>query len=363
MTQAGFRAALLSAMTGLALAGCAPGTDPAGGPSVGASNSEDAAVARAASPGDLAARDVESPEVFQATDEALWDGRPSLGGVWVASPDAVDPERVVIRNAANGNFVIGALFRRERMNPGPALQISSDAAAALGILAGAPTKIEVVALRRSTDAAPPPAEAPAPEEAVAAAAPEPAPEAADDDIGAAAVAAIDRSEALPPAAEDEVAADASDAPAAAPELAAAAPDVPVEPEKPIRKKRKWFWQKNRVEEPIPAALPAIEATQLPAPEGVAASPAEAAEVTEAALPTVAAPASGDGMIQIGIFSIEANAQRAVDMLGKAGVTAHVLTETAKGKTFWRVVAGPGADMAMLGKVKAAGFADAYYVKG
>ncbi len=29
----------------------------------------------------LVERDVEAPEVFQATDMGLWDGRPSLGGV------------------------------------------------------------------------------------------------------------------------------------------------------------------------------------------------------------------------------------------------------------------------------------------
>ncbi|MEI2707315.1 MAG: hypothetical protein V9E89_19220 [Ilumatobacteraceae bacterium] len=93
-------------------------------------------------------RDVEAPNVFQVTEEALWDGRPSLGGVWVASPDTKDPERVIMRNPANGKFVIGALFRRERDNPGPKLQISSDAAAALGMLAGAPAKLSITALRR-----------------------------------------------------------------------------------------------------------------------------------------------------------------------------------------------------------------------
>ncbi len=96
----------------------------------------------------LVDRDVEAPEVFQTTDSALWDGRPSLGGVWVASPDAEDPERVILRNPANGNFVIGALFRRERDNPGPKLQISSDAAEALGVLAGQPVQVSVTALRR-----------------------------------------------------------------------------------------------------------------------------------------------------------------------------------------------------------------------
>ena len=45
-----------------------------------------------------------------------------------------EPERVIIRNQQNGQFVIGALFRRERETPGPRLQVSSDAAAALEML-------------------------------------------------------------------------------------------------------------------------------------------------------------------------------------------------------------------------------------
>ena len=94
-------------------------------------------------------RDVESPDIFQATDDGLWDGRPSLGGVWVAHPDVVDPERAIIRNKANGKFVIGALFRRERENPGPKYQVSSDAAQALGMLAGQPAKLNVTALRKA----------------------------------------------------------------------------------------------------------------------------------------------------------------------------------------------------------------------
>lgn len=107
----------------------------------------------------LVERDVEAPEIFEATAEGLWDGRPSLGGVWVAHPDVTDPERVIIRNDENGRFVIGALFRRERNNPGPDLQLSSDAAAAIGALAGDPTMLNVTALRReevadTADAAP-----------------------------------------------------------------------------------------------------------------------------------------------------------------------------------------------------------------
>lgn len=97
-------------------------------------------------------REVEAPDVFQATEDGLWDGRPSLGGVWVAYPGVKDPERVVIRNLSNNKTVIGALFRRERDTPGPKLQLSSDAAQTLGMVAGQPTRMSVIALR--TEAVP-----------------------------------------------------------------------------------------------------------------------------------------------------------------------------------------------------------------
>jgi len=92
-------------------------------------------------------KDVEAPEVFQKTSKALWDGRPSLGGVWVAHPDNTKPERVIIRNKANGKFVIGALFNRERSLPGPPFQLSSDAAVAIGATAGTTLDISVTAMR------------------------------------------------------------------------------------------------------------------------------------------------------------------------------------------------------------------------
>ena len=98
----------------------------------------------------LVERDIEAPDIVNISEAGLWDGRPSLGGIWVAHPDAKDPEKVIIRNPQNGKFVIGALFRREREFSGPSLQLSSDAADALGILAGQPTNVSVVALRRQS---------------------------------------------------------------------------------------------------------------------------------------------------------------------------------------------------------------------
>lgn len=300
----------------LALAGCVEGGKNSGG-------SATSVTATPASSVRLVDRDVEAPEVFQVTDSGLWDGRPSLGGVWVASSDAKDPERVIIRNQANGKFVIGALFRRERENPGPKLQISSDAAAALGMLAGQPAELNVTALRREEPAAAAPA------------ATAPILDAAEtvetETLAATAAAAIDS-------------ADAS---------AAAAPVAPA----PVEKKRPW-WKKK------PAEVEAVVVAETDSAAPVA-TPAATPAAAPAARPAAPAPASGKSLIQLGIFSVEANAKRAADMVTKAGAPAEVRREESKGKAYWRVVAGPAATpadrAALMAKVKGLGFADAYFV--
>jgi hypothetical protein len=283
-------ALLLSAL--MVLAACQPGQNPFARKSAG-EGSETAAPARSVK---LVDRDVEAPEVFQVTDQALWDGRPSLGGVWVASSDAVDPERVILRNPANGKFVIGALFKREAFNPGPKLQISSDAAEALGLLAGQPAEISVTALRREevapeTDAAKPLLDAN--ETVTAEATAEDAPATGTTDIAAVATTALDEAEGT----------------------ATSTPPAP------------------SITATAPAAAPA---------------------------PAVTPAAAGDITIQIGIFSVEANANRAVETLQKAGVSATSRKETTQGKTWWSVTAtGSGDRAALLTKVKGLGFADAY----
>ncbi|WP_066705372.1 SPOR domain-containing protein [Celeribacter ethanolicus] len=233
----------------------------------------------------LVERDVEAPDVFQVTDKGLWDGRPSLGGVWVAHSDVTDPERVIIRNETNGKFVIGALFKREATAPGPGIQVSSDAAEALGMLAGSPVELNVTALRREEVAQEPETVATIAETETIAAAP------LDDPIADAAAAL-----------------DAMDAPAA---------------------------------QATPAAKPAAPA----APK--------------------AASALDKPFLQIGIFSVEANAKRTVDMLGSQGIVAMVKPGTSNGKSFWRVIVGPAGSSAerkaLLEKVKKAGFTDAYAV--
>jgi rare lipoprotein A len=94
--------------------------------------------------------DVTAPEAFSITDMAIWDGRPTFGGVWIAYPDIEQPERVRIRNDAAGKVVIGALYKRERDFPGPKIELSADAALALGAQAGTPIELTIVALRRKT---------------------------------------------------------------------------------------------------------------------------------------------------------------------------------------------------------------------
>jgi len=223
-------------------------------------------------------RDIEAPEVFEATEPGLWDGRPSLGGVWVAHPDVDEPERVIIRNTDTDAFVVGALFRREREIPGPRLQISSDAAEALGVLAGAPAPLSVVALRKEIVAV------------------EAEPNAAD----------------LAAPAEVETAA----------------------------------------LDPIAGAAAVLDATP----------PAPAPPTSRNAGSSLSKP-----FIQIGIFSVEANAERTATQMRSAGLVPTIKPGARGGKPFWRVVVGPATSSTeratLLKTIKDQGFADAYAVSG
>ncbi len=285
---------------GLLLAGCEDGAQPFGFLKGAAGDTTSPA---AASSTRLVERDVEAPEVFSADDQGLWDGRPSLGGVWVAHPTVKDPERVIIRNTANGKFVIGALFRRERDNPGPKMQVSSDAAAALGMLAGQPVALSVVALRRQ--------EAPV----------EPEPTSGP-------VLATETIEAKP---IDDLTAAAAGAIAAA--------------------------------EGKPGAKPTPKPTAKPTAKPIASVVTQPAD-QPAVKPAASTSAGTKAYVQIGIFSVEANAKRAASQLTGAGINSTIKKETSQGKTFWRVIAGPltGADRdTQIQKIKGLGYSDAYTV--
>ena len=362
MARAAFRQIVLGLAATTLLWGCVDG----GGPFAAKSKSGDPALADAAPVGKSnrsGNRDVEAPEVFQITDTALWDGRPSLGGVWVASPETKDPERVVMRNPANGKTVVGALFRRERDNPGPTLQISSDAAEALGLLAGQPGEISVTALRREE-----PAVEPAPEVVTAEAgavagedaaatekSTEKAPKSSAVSTETAIAAAPLDATAIATAALDEV--DATGAAALPPVLPADAPQA--EPAPPVKEKRKTRRQKRleaaAAAKAAAAAEAGVEAAELPAPG--AAESAAAADPVPVPAP---APTAGARPIQVGFFSLEANADRAVGALAKAGVTTTSRREENNGKAYWSVTTR--GDAATLKAIKGAGFADAYFLK-
>ncbi len=280
----GRRSPLFWALGTAAAIGILAGCDESGKFAFPGANGPVADSTTAAPTGPTVERDVEAPEVFSVTDDGLWDGRPSLGGVWVAHPDVDDPERVIIRNQNNDKFVVGALFRRERNIPGPSLQISSDAAVALGILAGAPAKLNVTALRKIEE----------PETG------------ATTDIGEA------------------------DTVDAAPPVTAAPLDPAVEV----------------------AGTTINSATSTPAPAPPPAAPVQTSKLNKP-------------YIQIGIFSVETNANRAAKQMRGAGLAPNVKQSQINGKTFWRVVVGPAATSSernkILSTIKAEGFTDAYAV--
>ena len=73
------------------------------------------------------------PELFDAKGRAVWDGRRTLRGVWVAHPMAQSARRVRIYNLGNGAVVDGALFKRDTSGGETTVIVSSDAAERLGL--------------------------------------------------------------------------------------------------------------------------------------------------------------------------------------------------------------------------------------
>ena len=294
-------------------------------------------------------QDIEAPDVFETTDDALWDGRPSLGGVWVAAPDVLNPERVVMRNPANGQVVVGALFKKQHGNPGPNLQLSSEAAVALGILAGAPTEIEVVALRRQE--APDVAE---PDGDVAA---EPDAPAETDAIAVAAAAV----EELDPSEVQDAGADADALPTIAPaempdrrpglfgRLVGGLPSLP---------------SFGRGDAPAAAPLPLPEAlSETPVADGAAPSAVE-----QSSLDAAPAAATGRQFVQVATFDSRERADAAGARVTAAGLTPRVLSQkTSSGREMWRIVIGPlsGGDQgkAVIRKADELGFGDAFVISG
>lgn len=280
-----------------------------------------------------AERDVERPDIFEMSARALWDGRPSLGGVWVAHPDVRDPERVLIRNTENGEAIVGALFRRERLNPGPPFQISSDAADALGVLAGAPLELYVVALRRQEI------------EVIVPAVENPVIASLDAPVNVESAPLEPAPVAEAPVVAQQEAASASVAVAALESAASTAT--------------------NTADTATAAASLAAIATAAAAEAVITEAPAPEAEPATVDVSAVfAAPlAPADGpRAQIGVFSNERNANAAAARIQEAGIAAEVLAEEMGGQTVWRVVAGPLVSEAAVATLKDLGFVEAFILE-
>lgn len=292
-------------------------------------------------------QDVERPDVFGVTDRGLWDGRPSLGGVWVAHPDVVDPERVIVRNTANGKSVIAALFRRERANPGPVLQVSSDAAAALGMLAGSPAPLQVTALRRVEAPAPAAAAAPvvaATAPAAAAPRPTPAPTPAPAQPAPAPAAAAGFMVQVGTFAS-QASADTAIAKLRAAGIAADARAQRVS-------------GRDRF---IVTAGPVADQAGLDKIRELGFDNASRLAEPQApnAVPPAAPAAAGGLTAQVGVFSVQNNADAAAARLRTAGFSPTVTARTSGGRQTWMVTATGLDGQAALGRIKALGFADAF----
>jgi cell division septation protein DedD len=328
----------LAAVISVSLAACEDGNSPSffkgNGQGGGLFGSTEKPSAQPAGNGSikLVERDVEAPEVFQVTEKALWDGRPSLGGVWVAHPDSKQPERVIIRNETNGKFVIGALFKRERDNPGPKLQLSSDAANALGVLAGAPTTLNVTVLRRETVNVDDGGGSPVAPETVVTEVLKPTP---TDEIESSVLKSVAEAESKTNADTVKTVAIAANKPTTKPAL------------RPVKKPAKT--QKTAS---APAASPEVKTADKPAPKATAV-PNNASTLSQP-------------FIQLGFFSVKTNANNTLKSLETRKIPGRLVEATAKGKTFWRVLAGPaktkGERDAYLAEIKKMGFSDAYLSK-
>ena len=137
------------------------------------------------------------------------------------------------------------------------------------------------------------------------------------------------------------------------------------PEEPRQRRSLRDLFRRRDPEPEPdttlIALPDAEG----APSSAAASaPLQAAGT--APLPSQPAARIDRPFVQIGIFSVEANAERAAGMLRAEGLAPSIRREEHRGQASWRVVAGPAASEAertrLMAAVRRLGFEDAYAVR-
>ena len=149
--SAGRRAALaLAWLTVPALAACGSSTSPTDDARIARLllATQDARVEEGGATGAMIDPEMTpDPESFAVEATVIWNGERTLQGVWIAHPEARAARRVRIVNRETGAAVDGALFRRDGGGRGGQARISSDAAVALGLDAGAEARVEITALR------------------------------------------------------------------------------------------------------------------------------------------------------------------------------------------------------------------------
>ena len=97
----------------------------------------------------------EKPEILDISASVIWDGDQTLGGNWISHPNVASPERVLIKNIANGKSIVGAVFQQTKKTKTGSALISSDAAKALDIAQNEKTKVQIVAVRAPESSDPP----------------------------------------------------------------------------------------------------------------------------------------------------------------------------------------------------------------
>ncbi|MEO1550882.1 MAG: SPOR domain-containing protein [Pseudomonadota bacterium] len=348
-------AAILVCMGAMALAGCDELTLP-GQP--GAS-----AQANAASTGQLRIeeREREAPEVFSRQDSGLWDGRPSLGGLWVATP-GVQAERVRVRNTENGREITAALYGLpEDRSPGGFL-VSSDAATELGMIGGQRADLDVVALRKETVEIPPVA---APQ-TVAALEAERLPSA-----NAAEVETLE-TEALEAAPLDVNDGDAPDTAAAA--VPAPSPDTTPETTAASGAAVAAAVTAILTPDPTPTSAPsapeaqAAAASASPSADGASPPQRPSALVRGENRPQETAELTPEGTLVLPFIAVASYPERdrasaVITQLEVEGITTKGRLLTDRNGTRYAVLAGPAASVeerdALLAKIKALGFDGAF----
>ena len=118
-------------------------------------------------------------------------------------------------------------------------------------------------------------------------------------------------------------------------------------------------------DPIAAAGAAIDAAEPTDAETATAAAAPAPTPAPAPKPQPKPSNLAKPFVQIGIFSVEANAGRAAKQMENAGMVPTIKRSEINGKPFWRVVVGPATTRSelngLLKTIKGEGFSDAYAV--